>query len=121
MSGIKRAFFGYLYNLNREIEAKKKKKVDWSSEASTEAVFVKASHFEEILGYDFFSVKTRGQHNGILGFFEIKLQRNAMTTEEQVQAVETIKDLHSGEKIIYWTRGVNIHSPEKWFYKIERK
>ena len=72
MSEMKRRF-GYLfetYNFrkNKTIE------VDWNSEASTEAVFVKASHFEEILGYDFFSVKTRGQHNGILGFFEIKLE-----------------------------------------------
>ena len=121
MSEMKRRF-GYLfetYNFrkNKTIE------VDWNSVASTEAVFVKvkASHFEEILGYDFFSVKVRGQNNGILGFFEIKLQRNGMTTEEQNQAVETVKDLRSGEKMIYWTRGVNVYSTKEWFYKIKRR
>ncbi len=95
--------------------------INWSSEASTEAVFVKASSFGEILRYEFFKVKIRGQHNGILGFFEIELQRYGMTAEEQHQAVETVKDLRAGEKIIYWTRGVNVYSPKDWFYKIERR
>ena len=122
MSGIKRAFFGYLYNLNREIEPKK---VDWSSEASTEAIFVKEFSplplFKKHLDLDVTSIRVRGEHEGILGFYNIRLQWDLMTDEEQLQALRDVKKISSGEKIIYWTRGANIHDPRKWFFKIERK
>jgi len=81
--------------------------VDWNSEATTEAIF---KHYED--DGRTLKIYIDGQVNpikctsGHSGDYEI--------------AVEYAKDLHPGEKVKYWSRGVDVYSPKEWFYKIQR-
>ena len=112
MGEMKRKLGGHLY---RESKSKEVEEVNWSSETSTEAVYKGVWPLFDTLGYVFFRIIVRGQDNAI------KCQWKAMSNKELDQAIKTVEDLRNGEKITYWTRGVNIHSPTEWFYKIERK
>ncbi len=82
--------------------------VDWSAESTTEAIF---KHYED--DGRVLKVYIEGQGG------PIKCTSNH--AGDYQLAVEYVKDLYSGEKIIYWSRGVNVYSSKEWFYKIERK
>jgi len=81
--------------------------VNWNDESITEAVF---KYYED----DGFTLKIyiNAQDNPI--------KCTSRHTGDYEQSVECAKDLHVGEKIKYWSRGVNVYSPKEWFYKIER-
>jgi hypothetical protein len=85
----------------------KKVPVDWSAEATTDAVF---KRFEDN-GYTL-KVYIEGQDNPI--------KCTSSHTGDYQHAVEYVKDLYPGEKVIYQSRGVGSYSPKEWFYKIER-
>ena len=114
--------YGYLFNRNLAIEKRKEKEqAELKTKTSAEAFFIKLDNFYEGLGVDFFWIKVRGEHDGIIGINTLRLQRELMTQEELNQAIEFAENLCSGDKIIYWTRGAKIHDPRKWFFKIERR
>jgi len=122
MSEMKREY-GYLFNKYNAIEKRKEKEqAELKTETSTEAIFNKSIGDEmNSLGIDYFHIIVRGEHKGIIGINMLRLQRELMTQEELNQAIGFAEKLSSGDKIIYWTRGANIHDPRKWFFKIERK
>ena len=120
MSEMKREY-GYLFNKYNAIEKRKEKEqAELKTETSTEAIFSKLIS-EALCGIDYFHIIVRGEHKGIIGINKLRLQRELMTQEELNQAIGFAEKLSSGDKIIYWTRGANIHDPRKWFFKIERK
>jgi hypothetical protein len=102
MSDMKR-IFGHLYSANKRTDGIH----------STEAIFKQYIAIE-----DHFSLTVYvGRHDGPIKF---KSNKGA-TIDEYDRALEVLKDLSSGEKIIiYWTQGVDIHLPKWRFYKIER-
>jgi len=81
--------------------------VNWNQVAKTEAVF---KHFED--NGRVLKVYIDGQENPI--------KCTSGHIGDYQKSVEFVKDLHHGEKIMYWSRGVNVYSPKEWFYKIER-
>ena len=90
-----------------EIKPSRSDLVNWSSEAITEAVFKRYENFADML-----FVYVEGQENPIVC--------TSNHTGDYQQAVKYVKDLCSGERVMYCTRGVNVYSPKDWFYKIER-
>ncbi len=80
--------------------------VNWSDESTTESIF---KHYED----DGRILKVYIEGQGA----PIKCTSNH--TGDYQLAVECVKGLYSGEKIIYRSRGVNVYSSKEWFYKIE--
>ena len=90
-----------------ENTTKKDASVNWSSEASTEAVF---KHYKDdghtleiYIDRQDKPIKCTSSHTG-----------------DYQLAVEYVKNLNPEEQITYWSRGVNVYSPKEWFYKVER-
>jgi len=82
-------------------------KVDWNSEAISQAVFKSYEDDGRTL-----SVYIHGQGN------PIKCTSNHRG--DYYLAVSTAKELKDGDKVTYHSRGVNVYSPRDWFYKIDK-
>ena len=82
-------------------------KVDWSSEAISQAVFKDYKDDGRTL-----SVYIHGQGNPI--------KCTSSHRGDYQLAVSTVKDLKDGDAVTYHSRGVNVYSPRDWFYKIDK-
>jgi len=81
--------------------------VNWNDESETEAIF---KHYE--IDDSTLKIYIDGQDSPV--------KCTSRHTGDYELAVKYAKDLHPGEKIKYWSRGVNVYSPKEWFYKIQR-
>ena len=82
-------------------------KVDWNSEAISQAVFKTYKDDGRTL-----SVYIHGQGNPI--------KCTSSHRGDYQLAVSTVKDLKDGDAVTYHSRGVNVYSPRDWFYKIDK-
>ena len=82
-------------------------KVDWNSEAISQAVFKSYKDNGRVL-----SVYIYGQGNPI--------KCTSSHRGDYQLAVLTVKGLKDGDAVIYHSRGVNEYSPRDWFYKIDQ-
>ncbi|HIJ33598.1 MAG TPA: hypothetical protein HPP65_04240, partial [Gammaproteobacteria bacterium] len=82
-------------------------KVDWNSEAKSQAVFKAYEDDGRTL-----SVYIHGQGNPI--------KCTSSHRGDYQLAVSTVKDLKDGDTVVYHSRGVNVYSPRDWFYKIDK-
>lgn len=81
--------------------------VNWSDKSITEAIFKRYEDDGHTL-----KIYIDGQDSPV--------KCTSGHTGDYELAVKYAKDLYTGEKIKYWSRGVNVYSSKDWFYKIER-
>ena len=82
-------------------------KVDWNSEAVSQAVFKSYKDDGKLL-----SVCIYGQNNPI--------KCTSSHYGDYQLALSEAKDLTDGDGITYYSRGTNVYSSKEWFYKIDK-
>jgi len=82
-------------------------KVNWKEEAQTIATY-----------------RSSGIKNNLLLVYVYEqsnpIKCSSTHSEDYSRAIESIKSISDGDQVIFQSRGVNVYSPNDWFYKIEK-